>query len=62
MIENGGAGGFVATCDVCGEEKFADVEAVAWAVDHIKKEGWSVKKIEGEWEHMCPTCQEFHNA
>ncbi len=58
MLEHGGVGGFNFTCDACGRVKFVDVEGFMWAVDHIKEEGWRVRRLVGEWEHTCPACQE----
>ena len=46
------------TCDVCGEaasEKFYDFYD---AVDYKKREGWKSQKHRGEWEDVCPECQE----
>jgi len=46
------------TCDVCGEatgEKFYDFYD---AVNFKKREGWKSQKHRGEWEDVCPECQE----
>ena len=45
------------TCDICGEEidGFLDFEN---AVAHKRSEGWKSEKHKGEWQDICPECQE----
>lgn len=57
-IEN--FGGIVTLeCDICGEEADGDFdtfhEAVDWKKD--KTNGWTSKKIEGNWHDLCPDCR-----
>ena len=44
-------------CDICGEEidGFLDFEN---AVAHKKETGWKSEKYKGEWQDVCPECQE----
>ncbi len=49
---------YILTCDVCGEaasEMFFDFYD---AVSFKKREGWNCQKRRGEWEDVCPVCQE----
>jgi len=44
-------------CDTCGElfdTNFHDWVA-AWNL--AKREGWRSKKVNNEWEHVCPECE-----
>jgi len=46
----------LAECDNCGEEMQTDAEDWHDALDEIKRDGWTVKNINGEWEHWCQDC------
>ena len=52
-----GKGGVSLTCDICGDETdgFLDFEE---AVAHKKAMEWISEKYQGEWEDICPECQE----
>ena len=49
--------GVILICDICGEEigGFLDFED---AIAHKRSEGWISEKYRGEWEDICPECQE----
>jgi len=56
MIECKFNGLYTLTCDICGEEKTFDT--FDKAVDYKIDEGWKSQKYKGEWEDVCPECQE----
>lgn len=45
-------------CDTCGEtlETHDDDWNVAWNM--AKRDGWRSRKVNDEWEHVCPECEE----
>ncbi len=45
-------------CDACGEtlDTHDDDWNVAWSM--AKREGWRSKKVNDQWEHSCPECEE----
>lgn len=45
-------------CDVCGEEAPASFHEFREAVRYKKAEGWRSRRRDGEWEDVCPDCQE----
>ena len=49
--------GVMLICDICGEEidGLYDFEN---AVAHKKETGWKSEKYRGEWQDICPECQE----
>ena len=55
MIDKDG-GKFYLICDVCLEDglPFASFDE---AVAYKKDEKWKSKKIDGEWQDICPDCQ-----
>ena len=43
------------TCDTCkstGEFEGDFMECI----DQFKDDNWTVKEVDGEWEHQCPDC------
>ena len=49
--------GYKLICDICGYE--ADgFDTVDEAVEYKKENGWKSEKYRGEWEDICPECQE----
>ncbi len=46
-------------CDICGEDSKEDFddfwEAVEWKKD--KSNGWISRKVDGDWEDVCPECR-----
>lgn len=49
-------GKYIVYCDGCDKTL---IEGVSWreAVEAVKQNGWKFEKVDGEWEHYCPTCQ-----
>ncbi|HHW90826.1 MAG TPA: hypothetical protein GX745_08005 [Clostridiales bacterium] len=45
-------------CDICGEKTSESFFDFYDAVQHKKQEGWRSQKNQGEWEDVCPDCQE----
>jgi hypothetical protein len=50
-------GEFILSCDYCGEE-VSGFDDFYDAVQYKKDNGWKSKKIKGEWNDVCPECQE----
>ncbi len=50
-------GMFVIICDCCCEET-EGFDAFQDALDCKDRYGWESKKSDGEWENICPDCQE----
>lgn len=48
--------GYELTCDICGEgEKF---DYFDYILKYKKDLGWISKEYKGEWQDICPECQE----
>lgn len=45
-------------CDICGEEEDEQFFDFHEAVEHKKSNGWKSQKRDGEWQDVCPDCQE----
>ena len=45
-------------CDVCGERAEEEFDTFDDAVDYKIDSGWKSQKRRGEWEDVCPNCQE----
>lgn len=58
MTEKQGPGAFEAMCDVCPEH--VEIEAASFkdAADRLKRDGWRIDNVKGEWLHTCPSCLE----
>lgn len=52
---------FVAICDHCPEDYDTEEDEFYSAVEAMKREGWRVAKVQGQWDHTCPDCQENAN-
>jgi Fe2+ or Zn2+ uptake regulation protein len=50
-------GKFVLVCDICGKE-IDGFEDFHEAVKYKKENGWKSEKYKGEWQDVCPECQE----
>jgi len=48
---------FYAECDFCGDCSDTDEPEFMSALDHIKKRGWLVFQLNGEWHHKCSVCR-----
>lgn len=50
---------FTIKCDICGDviymEKTDDFND---AIDRKKESGWKSTRYQGEWQDVCPKCQE----
>jgi len=44
-------------CDICGYA-VTSFDSFQEAVDYKKEDGWKSQKHKGEWEDICPECQE----
>jgi len=49
--------GYDLTCDICGLVEYGH-EDFDSAVEFKKENGWKSIKYQGEWEDVCPECQE----
>lgn len=56
MIDGDVTKGYWLVCDICGEE--FDFETFLDAVDYKDQNGWISEKYKGEWQDICPECQE----
>jgi len=57
MISNF-SGLYALTCDICGEDAPETFDDFYDAVQYKKDEGWKSLKNNGDWEDVCPDCQE----
>jgi len=49
---------FELICDACGDRVLQAFDEI-WEIASYKKlNGWTSKKRNGEWEDVCPYCQE----
>ena len=51
-------GRYYLCCDICGEEVDEGFYDFYDAVEYKKENGWKSQKHRGEWEDVCPECQE----
>lgn len=59
MIERGGPEDtWEVTCDGCPEAIEVEAEGFHRAVEAIKRLGWRIRMIAGEWLHFCSDCVE----
>lgn len=49
--------GYDLICDICGLVEYGH-EDFDSAVEFKKENGWKSIKYQGEWEDICPECQE----
>ena len=49
--------GVTLICDICGEEIDGFLESKD-IIAHKKETGWKSEKYRGEWQDICPECQE----
>ena len=52
---------YIATCDLCGAELPPESLWIE-TVEAKKANGWRSRKIDGEWEDICPDCQSERRA
>jgi hypothetical protein len=48
---------YLIVCDICGEAT-GGLEDFRKAVMYKKDNGWKSIKYQGEWQDICPECQE----
>ena len=48
-------GAYIGTCDVC-QEKSKEYDTYQDCVDGMRKEGFAIFRMEGEWAHVCEGC------
>lgn len=44
-------------CDICGEWEPID-GTLRETLERLEYDGWTKKKVNGEWENYCPNCRE----
>ncbi len=49
-------GKFYIYCDGCGEE-LETADTFDEALSLIDAEGWTTKRLDTEWAHLCPKCE-----
>jgi len=49
---------YILVCDICGIEDDETFYDFYDAVEHKKANGWKSQKYRGEWEDVCPECQQ----
>jgi len=49
---------YTLTCDICGEDAPETFDDFYDAVQYKKDNGWKSQKYRGEWEDVCPECQQ----
>lgn len=52
------SGIYTLTCDICGEDASENFDDFYDAVQYKKDNGWKSQKRNGQWEDVCPECQE----
>lgn len=52
------SGMYSLTCDICGEIADEEFFEFGEAVDYKKENGWKSQKRNGQWEDVCPDCQD----
>lgn len=59
MIERGGLEDtWEVNCDACSHAEEIEAEGFHRAVEAIKRRGWRIRMVAGEWLHLCPSCVE----
>lgn len=49
--------GYDLICDICGRLEYGH-EDFDETVEYKKENGWKSEKYRGEWQDICPECQE----
>ena len=53
-----GCDAFDMCCDFCDHnENFNDMSFYQ-VIEEAKSYGWTMKKVDGDWEHKCPVCSQ----
>jgi Fe2+ or Zn2+ uptake regulation protein len=45
-------------CDVCGEKTEMSFRTFDEIINYKKRNNWKSQRRNGEWEEVCPECQE----
>ena len=45
-------------CDVCGEKVEISFFTFDYLINYKKRNNWKSQRRNGEWEEVCPECQE----
>ena len=45
-------------CDVCGEKVEISFRTFDEIINYKKRNNWKSQRRNGEWEEVCPECQE----
>jgi hypothetical protein len=56
MIDRQRGGKIVFECDACPETFDTETDEFPVALNMIKRDGWHVRKVAGEWMHCCDKC------
>lgn len=51
-------GELVAECTDCGEDYNGGTLEWNEFIAELKDVGWQIRKVDDEWEHLCPDCRE----
>lgn len=46
----------VCECNECGHEDYGGTLDFAEFVNHLKRTGWKIRKVDDDWTHTCPDC------
>jgi hypothetical protein len=52
------SGIYILTYDICGKDAPETFDDFYNAVQYKKDNGWESQKCDGQWEDVCPECQE----
>ena len=52
------SGLFEVSCDLCGDGDDFESGDFYGCVQDMKDEGWKIRKVGNDWEHICPECNE----
>ena len=56
ISKNEGFDNFTVFCDHCSYDELMDEESFYSVIDQMKEDGWRISKVDGEWDHKCPSC------
>ena len=51
-------GNYRLICDICEEQADKEFDSFDDAVDYKRNNGWKSQKKYGEWQDVCPECQD----
>ena len=56
MIKGNPRFGYILSCDICSHEE--EFNSLGDASDYMLENDWINEKHKGEWQDICPECQE----